>query len=84
MSDLEQFISVFKKAIEMEDNEITPETELEGLEGWDSLGKFSLMSAVYSDYGVTMDVSAINSSLTVGDIWRLIDTTLRNIKRILP
>jgi acyl carrier protein len=70
---LERFISVFKNAVNMDDSDIRTETELEGLEGWDSLGKFMLISAVYSDYGVTMDVSAINSSLTVGDIWRLIE-----------
>jgi acyl carrier protein len=73
---LEQFLRVFKDAVSTDDSDITPETELEGLDGWDSLGKFMLISAIYSDYGVTVDVGAINSALTVGDIWRLIDQSV--------
>jgi acyl carrier protein len=68
---LEQFISVFKNAVNMDDSDIGPDTELEGLEGWDSLGKFMLLSAIYSDYGVTIDVPVLNAAITVGDIWRL-------------
>jgi acyl carrier protein len=70
---LEQFISVFKNAVNMDDGDIVSDTELDGLEGWDSLGKFMLLSSIYSDYGVTIDVKALNAALTVGDIWRLVE-----------
>ena len=72
-SVLEQFISVFKNAVNMDDGDIVSDTELDGLEGWDSLGKFMLLSSIYSDYGVTIDVKALNAALTVGDIWRLVE-----------
>ncbi len=48
-------------------------TELGALDGWDSLGKFMLLSSVYSDYGVTLDVPDVNAAKTVGDLWNLVE-----------
>jgi acyl carrier protein len=72
--ELEKFFILFKNAVNMDaDEAITIYTKLEALDGWDSLGKFMLISSVYSEYEVTLDVKEMNRASTVGDIWRLIE-----------
>jgi acyl carrier protein len=54
-------------------------SELEGssvlavLDGWDSLGKFMLLSAVFTDYGVTIEPGDLNAAVTAADLWALVE-----------
>jgi acyl carrier protein len=45
------------------------DTVLDGHDGWDSLGKFLLLSSVYSSYGVTLEPEILNASRTIGELW---------------
>jgi hypothetical protein len=32
-----------------------------------------MLSSVYSEYGVTLDVSDVNSAITARDLWRVVE-----------
>jgi acyl carrier protein len=71
---LEEFFKILKETVNMDNSaDIRSDTELESLSGWDSLGKFMLLSSVYSDYGVTLDVAEVNGARTAGDLWAVVD-----------
>ena len=74
MEQWEHFFAIVTDALNMEEGaSIDAVTELEGIDGWDSLGKFMLLSSIYSDYGVTLEVEDVNGAKTVGDLWKLVE-----------
>jgi acyl carrier protein len=74
---LEKFFGITKNALNMNQEDVIGfETTLRDLGGWDSLGKFMLVSSLFSEYGVVMDPEKVNNAATVGDIWRLVESSL--------
>jgi acyl carrier protein len=75
MEGFKGFCRAFANAIELENDEaaLCADTSLEGLEEWDSLGKFSFLALVFSEYDLNLDAKDVNEAETVGDLWRLIE-----------
>ena len=70
---MDRFIPIVLDALNMDAGDsLTAETELEGLDGWDSLGKFMLLSSIFTDYEVTLDAGDVERARTVGDLWELL------------
>jgi acyl carrier protein len=70
----EKFRSSFADVIEIDPSSkaISADTSLEDIDEWDSLGKFSFLSFVFSEYDVNLDAKEVNEALTVGGLWRLV------------
>lgn len=70
--NIEEFISKFAFAIEVEPASIAPETEYKQLPQWDSLNALSIIAMADADYGVTLSGQAINDSRTIADLWSVV------------
>jgi acyl carrier protein len=71
---LEKFLAIFKNALDVEEGAyVALDSKLEELDGWDSLGKFSLISSVYDKYGVAFDPKELNAAVTVMDLWKAVE-----------
>jgi acyl carrier protein len=76
---MEHFIEILRDAMNMDGSqEIVGPSALAGLDGWDSLGKFMLLSAVFTDYGVTIEPEDLNAAVTVAGLWALIEGSRQN------
>jgi len=49
-------------------DDIKPETELESLTGWDSVGLLGVIALLDGDLGVTIDVDSLRECSTVQDL----------------
>ena len=66
---MDGFMNIMKEALNLEpDADIVLDTPLGGLDGWDSLGKFMLISSVYSGYGVTLEPEVLNACRTIREL----------------
>jgi acyl carrier protein len=75
----EHFIEILRDAVSMDSSsELAGSSPLAELDGWDSLGKFMLLSAVFTDYGATIEPEDLNAAVTVADLWTLIERTRQN------
>jgi acyl carrier protein len=76
---MEHFIEILRDAINMDNApELEGSSVLAELDGWDSLGKFMLLSTVFTDYGVTIEPEDLNAAVTAADLWALIDASRQN------
>ena len=50
------------------DIEITEDTDLKSIDGWDSLVHISLMAAVQEEFGIKYDIDEMTEITTVADI----------------
>lgn len=72
---MEKFFATLLDSLNMEPDDVVEEgTVLKEIDGWDSLGKFMLLSNIYSDYGVTLEVEDVNLASTAGDLWKLVQS----------
>lgn len=70
---MEEFLNAFADSLEIDESvSLSESTQLETLDEWDSLGKFSLLAMVYSTYDLTIEAEEVNEAVTVGDLWTLI------------
>jgi acyl carrier protein len=76
---MERFIEILRDAVSMDgSSELDGSSVLAGLDGWDSLGKFMFLSAVFTDYGVTIEPADLNAAVTAADLWALIEKSRQN------
>jgi acyl carrier protein len=76
---MEDFIGILRDAINIDGTSaLDGSSVLAELDGWDSLGKFMLLSAVFTDYGVTIEPADLNAAVTAADLWALIEKTPQN------
>lgn len=74
--DAAQFIDQLKEVLEMEDEELTLDTEFRSLELWDSLAYLSTIAMIDDEYGVIVSAAEFNTLKTVGDIAKAIEAKL--------
>lgn len=53
-------------------NDLTVDTELDTLEGWDSLGRLGLVVLSQEFFGRNLDTKALRECTTIGDIVNLV------------
>ena len=71
MVENEDFLSLFKEAVENED--ISLSSKLEDIEEWDSLAVLTLISEVEDNYGLILDPDMLDECLNVSDILALVN-----------
>ena len=76
---MEHFFEILRDAVNMDSSsELEGSSALAKLDGWDSIGKFMLLSAVFTDYGVTIEPGDLNAAVTAADLWALIEKSRQN------
>jgi acyl carrier protein len=76
---MEDFIGILRDALNMDGSSgLDGSSVLAEIDGWDSLGKFMLLSAVFTDYGVTIEPGDLNAAVTAADLWALIEKSRQN------
>jgi acyl carrier protein len=68
---IDEFISRVEDALEVSSGTLTPETRLESIEEFDSMGRLSVMAMVDSEYGVVLTGAQLEECQTVGDLYNL-------------
>ena len=77
---MEHFIEILRDAMNMDGSSgLEGSSVLVGQDGWDSLGKFMLLSAVFTDYGVTIETEDLNAAVTVADLWAFVEASRQNV-----
>ena len=61
-------LELLTELFELEDGELTPETELDSLEEWDSVMKLSLIVMIDDECGKTLGSAQIKEFKTIQDI----------------
>lgn len=67
MTDSEK-ISLIEETIGTDKGTLTPDTDLKGLDMWDSVGKLFLLSMIKKEFGRDIDPPTIRGFQTVHDI----------------
>ena len=76
---MERFIEILRDAMNMDGSSVLEGSSvLAELDWWDSLGKFMLLSAVFTDYGVTIEPGDLNAAVTAADLWALVEISRQN------
>lgn len=70
MMTKEEYIQELEFVLETEDGELSPETELKYLDGWDSTGQLGMV-ALLDRLGAMATVTDIRACQTVADLIRL-------------
>lgn len=68
-----EFLNEIEMIIEADPGSVTVDAELESLEGWGSMAVISFIAMADEKLGVILDVSALASCQTVGDLARLLE-----------
>ena len=66
--DMAGKIALLKDVFELGDEKLTPDTELEKLDNWDSMTKLALIVAVEDNFGKILSSDDIRSFVVVNDI----------------
>jgi len=66
-------IKLLAEILDSDENILTPETELEQLEEWDSMGIISVIAMLDKKYGVQLKADQIQALKSVGDILNLME-----------
>ena len=66
--ELSEKISLIEKALDTEPGTLKPDTQLNGLEEWDSLGVVSLIAMLDKHFSVRLHPDKIRTLATVKDI----------------
>lgn len=74
--DRGEFLLLLDDLIEAEPGTLQEETQLEGLEGWDSLAVVGLIALVDEHFGLTLNPKAISACRRVGDVVALVQPQL--------
>jgi acyl carrier protein len=61
-------IAWIAQVLEMDSDQLTPDTHRDNVPAWDSLGVLTLMAALDSDFGIVMTDDDIQAVKTVGDL----------------
>lgn len=64
----ENKIKLLEDVFELSVDELSPETELDGLESWDSMTKLSLIVMIEEEFGKVLKSDAIRKFKTINDI----------------
>ena len=64
---------VFRDVFDNSDLEISPDTVIKDIQGWDSLVHVTLMAAVQDEFGIRYSIDDIVKMKTAGDILDFID-----------
>jgi acyl carrier protein len=70
--DRNQFVAALENVLQINKGTLKPETSLEGLDHWDSMGMLEFQAMADEDFGVQLDSPVINSCKTVEDLWTLV------------
>jgi len=65
---MEKKLDLIAESLDAEKEKITPQTVLEELEEWDSMGKIAIISMLDKKYKVQMKADQIKALKTVADI----------------
>ena len=66
--NLEEKLSLIAEALDIEPGTLKPETRLEDLQEWDSLGMLSLITMLDKHFSVRLQPDEIRALVTVEDI----------------
>ena len=72
----EKLTEIFQDEFDDEDIELTPETNAEDIEEWDSLAQVSLIVAINQEFGIEFNVSEATSLKNVGEMAEAIKAKL--------
>jgi acyl carrier protein len=67
---LENFVSNFAEAIEIDASTITSETVFKDIESWDSMAVLNVIAMVDDLYQKSIGGDEIEKSITIADLWR--------------
>ncbi len=70
--ELQEFITEFANAIEIDPGSITADTEFKELEIWDSLSALNVIAMTDEAHGVTLSGDDLVGSRRIADLWTLI------------
>lgn len=70
---LEILTEIFCDVFDNTELEITEDTDLKDIEGWDSLVHISLMAAVQEEFGIKYDIDEMTEITSVADILESIE-----------
>lgn len=71
--NLGRLTDVFRDVFDNSDLEISPDTVIKDIQGWDSLIHVTLMAAVQDEFGIRYSIDDIVKMKTAGDILDFID-----------
>ena len=71
MSD---FFAKLADILGVDEGEISPDSQLQSLEEWDSLGTLTVVSMIDDDYHVTILSEEIAGVQTAGELWELVQS----------
>ena len=66
--DLKQKLALIEEVLDADEGTLTPETDLEELEGWDSIAGLSLIVMLDEHFNKTITGKEIKAMKTVADI----------------
>ena len=66
---LENFVSNFAEAIELNPSTITSETVFKDIESWDSMAVLNVIAMVDDLYQKSIGGDEIEKSITIADLW---------------
>ena len=72
-----EFIAEFAEIVDVAPNELTPETELETLELWDSVAYLSAMVLIDEELGITIRPEVLSRAKTFEDILMAVGSALQ-------
>lgn len=67
---LKNFASIFD---EIEDNELTMDTEFKNIDEWSSLTALTLLAVIDEEYDVKLTNNDLKNSVTVRDIYNIVN-----------
>jgi acyl carrier protein len=67
---LKNFASIFD---EIEDNELTMDTEFKNIDEWSSLTALALLAVIDEEYDVKLTNNDLKNSVTVRDIYNIVN-----------
>ena len=75
ISECESFVDKFIAAVDFQESvPVSADTELANLPEWDSLAALGVIVMCDTDYGTTITGDDLKRCVTVGDIFRIVET----------
>jgi acyl carrier protein len=73
-----EFIQKVKNCLFEESSAVDAATVLNDLDGWDSLGRLSIVVMLHDEFSLTVDTKTLRACETIGDLLDLVRTKLDN------
>jgi acyl carrier protein len=70
----QRFLSAFKEAMDMSDENIDFGDNFRDFKNWSSLTELSVLAMMDSEFGVDLEMKDFNLLITVDDIYKYVDT----------